>query len=105
MMDSQTRRESIRQALKLSIDGATPDDLRDHLYAEHGADLSETEVLNELDHVRQSLKNEDIELLVRPPECRDCGFDRFDNHLNVPSRCPQCRSEWIAPPAYLIDDT
>ncbi len=45
----------------------------------------------------------DERFLVAPPECRGCGFDGFDDPLNDPSRCPECRSERIAQPTFVIE--
>lgn len=69
------------------------------LAAEFG--LSTTAALEHVEHVAASLS--DGELLVAPPECRDCGFADFDDRVNVPSRCPDCHSEDVAPPAFRIE--
>jgi len=42
-------------------------------------------------------------LLVAPPTCDDCGFDAFDDLVNRPSRCPECKSESVTEPAYRIN--
>jgi predicted Zn-ribbon and HTH transcriptional regulator len=55
-------------------------------------------------HVARSLSADDEQLLVAPPECRDCGFDRFDDPANRPSRCPECKSEAIDEPTFTIGD-
>ncbi|PSQ43024.1 transcriptional regulator [Halobacteriales archaeon SW_7_68_16] len=55
-----------------------------------------------LEHVAESLEHEDDRLLVAPPECRDCGFDEFDDPINRPSRCPACKSEAIEEPRFTI---
>jgi predicted Zn-ribbon and HTH transcriptional regulator len=61
-------------------------------------------VYRHVEHVAQSIESADDEqFLVAPPECRECGFDRFDDPLNNPSRCPECRSERIAEPTFLIE--
>jgi len=54
-----------------------------------------------VEHVSRSVEG-DAELLVAPPECRDCGFDGFDDPINQPSRCPECKSERIEEPAFVI---
>ncbi|SDZ81285.1 hypothetical protein SAMN04488065_0510 [Haloplanus vescus] len=59
-------------------------------------------VYDHLHHVSQSI-GDDEEMLVSPPTCRDCGFDGFDDPINEPSNCPECRSENIDEPAFLID--
>ena len=59
-------------------------------------------VYDHLDHVSRSVDGDDGEFLVAPPACRDCGFDAFDDPLNEPSRCPECKSERIEEPAFVI---
>ncbi|WP_435093702.1 transcriptional regulator [Halorubrum sp. N11] len=58
-------------------------------------------VYDHVEHVSRSVDG-DAELLVAPPECRDCGFDGFDDPINEPSRCPKCKSERIDEPAFVI---
>ncbi|EMA63097.1 transcriptional regulator [Halorubrum lipolyticum] len=58
-------------------------------------------VYDHVEHVSRSVDGE-AELLVAPPECRDCGFDGFDDPINEPSRCPECKSERIEEPAFVI---
>jgi predicted Zn-ribbon and HTH transcriptional regulator len=59
--------------------------------------------LSHVEHISESLDATDEQLLVSPPECRDCGFDGFDELLNRPSRCPDCKSESVAEPAFTIE--
>ncbi|MFT4933096.1 MAG: putative Zn-ribbon and HTH transcriptional regulator [Natronomonas sp.] len=61
--------------------------------------------LEHLQHVAQSVESGDGDerFLVAPPECRDCGFDGFDDPLNRPSRCPECKSEAVSEPAFRIE--
>lgn len=73
------------------------------------SELSETvgvatgSVYEHLEHVAASLDGTDERFLVAPPACRDCGFDGFDDPLNYPSRCPECRSERIAEPRFTVE--
>jgi hypothetical protein len=60
-------------------------------------------VLSHVRHISKSLESTDEQLLVAPPECRDCGFDDFDDLINRPGRCPDCKSEAVADPAFAID--
>ncbi len=62
---------------------------------------SET-ALTHVEHIAESLDGTDEQLLVSPPECRECGFTEFDDLLNRPSRCPECKSENVAEPAFTI---
>lgn len=59
-------------------------------------------VYDHLRHVARSLAGTDEQFLVAPPECRDCGFSDFDDPVNDPSRCPDCRSENLSEAAFKI---
>ncbi|WP_049982385.1 transcriptional regulator [Halorubrum sp. BV1] len=95
-METETTRQRIAEALR---EGAsTASDL--------GASLSlpTPVVYDHLDHVSRSVAESDgtEQFLVAPPECRACGFDGFDDPVNEPSRCPECKSERIAEPQFVI---
>ena len=95
--DDSTVRERITAVLRTA-----PHDAAD-LSTAVGA--PESSVYRHLEHVARSVRADaaDEEFLVAPPECRACGFDGFDDPLNEPSRCPECRSERIAPPMFVIE--
>jgi predicted Zn-ribbon and HTH transcriptional regulator len=60
--------------------------------------------LSHVRHIARSIEGDGEEkLLVAPPECRDCGFAAFDDLLNRPSRCPECKSESVDEPAFRIE--
>ena len=59
--------------------------------------------LSHVEHVARSLEGTDEQLLVAPPECRDCGFDGYDDLVNRPSRCPACKSEDVTEPTFAIE--
>ncbi|MEF8812407.1 MAG: transcriptional regulator [Halovenus sp.] len=61
------------------------------------------EALDHVEHIAQSLEETDEQLLAAPPECRECGFDEFDDIANRPSRCPACKSESVEEPAFRIE--
>jgi len=65
-------------------------------------DVTANAAVEHVRHVARSLSDRDEQLLVAPPECRDCGFDRFDDRANRPSRCPECKSESVAEPEFRI---
>lgn len=65
-------------------------------------DVTASSAISHVQHVAQSLSSSDEELLVAPPECRDCGFDQFDDPANRPSRCPECKSEAVEEPEFRI---
>jgi predicted Zn-ribbon and HTH transcriptional regulator len=92
-MESTTRE---RIAADLRDGAATASDLS----ARHGT--ARSTVYDHLRHVSRSLPD-DERLLVSPPTCRDCGFDGFDDRINHPSNCPECRSENVDEPAFRID--
>ena len=60
-------------------------------------------VYGHLRHVAQSVEGEGESFLVAPPECAACGFSGFDDPVNRPSRCPECRSERVEEPAFTIE--
>ncbi len=64
--------------------------------------IRSTTALSHVEHIAQSLDPTDEELLVAPPECRDCGFTDFDDLINRPSRCPECKSEGVEEPQFVI---
>lgn len=66
-------------------------------------DVTTNAALEHAHHVAQSVEAGDEQFLVAPPECRDCGFDGFDDPLNRPSRCPECKSEAVSEPAFRIE--
>ena len=66
-------------------------------------ELGTSTALTHVEHIAQTLAHTDEELLVAPPVCRDCEFDGFDDLVNRPSRCPDCKSERIDEPAFLIE--
>jgi len=59
-------------------------------------------VLADLEHVRRGIEAAEA-WTVAPAECASCGF-RFKGRekLDVPSRCPRCRSEDIVEARYAI---
>ena len=60
-------------------------------------------VADHVAHLARSLQHEEGTLLVAPPSCLDCGFDRFDDPASPPSRCPECKSERLADPTFVIE--
>lgn len=94
-MDRETTRQRI--ATRLREGPATPSELAAEL------DTTPSAILDHARHVARSLDAADERLLVAPPQCEDCGFDRFDDPANRPSRCPECRSESIREPTLVIE--
>ncbi len=65
-------------------------------------EITTASALSHVEHIAKSLDGSDEQLLAAPPTCRDCGFDRFDDLTNRPSRCPACKSENVGEPAFTI---
>ncbi|WP_459194457.1 transcriptional regulator [Halosimplex sp. J119] len=59
--------------------------------------------LDHVEHISQSLEATDETLLVAPPTCEDCGFDEFDDLVNRPARCPECKCESVTEPTFVIE--
>ena len=93
----ETTRQRLADALR--IEPATPSELAVQL------DLTPQSVLRHAEHVSRSVAGmeSDEQVLVAPPTCRDCGFDNFDDLLNLPSRCPSCKSESVSEPTLTIE--
>lgn len=61
-------------------------------------------IFGHINHIAQSVDSaSDERFLLAPPTCERCGFDQFDDPLNNPSRCPECRSERISEPEFVIE--
>jgi predicted Zn-ribbon and HTH transcriptional regulator len=66
-------------------------------------DVRTATALDHVQHISQSLEPTAETLLVAPPECAECGFDGFDDLINRPARCPECKSEAVEEPAFKIE--
>jgi hypothetical protein len=66
-------------------------------------DVTAADALDHVRHVARSLEPTDERLLVAPPECRECGFSGFDDPVNRPSRCPECKAESVREPRFRIE--
>ncbi|MFO7832509.1 MAG: transcriptional regulator [Halohasta sp.] len=95
-MTDSTRRERLAETL---VDRpATASELATEL------DAPASTVYQDLKHVARSHRyKDDAEFLVAPPECTNCGFSAFDDPVNYPSRCPECRSESIEEAVFKIE--
>jgi predicted Zn-ribbon and HTH transcriptional regulator len=65
--------------------------------------IRSTTALSHVEHIAQSLESTDEQLLVAPPECRECGFTDFHDLINRPSRCPECKNEGVEEPEFVIE--
>lgn len=59
-------------------------------------------VIEDLRAIQKTLKREGRVLLIKPAECRNCGFV-FKPEIKIPSKCPRCKSEWIEEPRFKIE--
>ena len=68
-------------------------------------DVPLKEVLDDVKHLRKTLKRSAYRLDVTAAECRKCGFVFSTEKLSKPSKCPQCRSTWLEEPVVQIIET
>ncbi|WP_380678402.1 transcriptional regulator [Salinigranum sp. GCM10025319] len=94
-MTEDTTRQRIADELR--ADPATASDLSSRV------GVPASTVYDHLRHVARSLDGEDEQFLVAPPECKNCGFSAFDDPVNYPSRCPECRNEGIEEAVFKIE--
>jgi predicted Zn-ribbon and HTH transcriptional regulator len=94
---SRTTRERIADRLR---EGALPASALAREF-----EITTSEALSHVEHIAHSLDGKEgaEQLLVAPPACRDCGFDAFDDLINRPSRCPDCKSENVEEPAFRVE--
>jgi len=65
--------------------------------------IQEKEIVEHLEHIRQTLKNQKKKLLVSPFQCMICNFIFKDRkRLSRPGRCPKCRQGHIEAATYRI---
>ena len=94
-MTEPTRRE--RLAETLGEEPATASELAERL------DSPVSTVYHDLKHVARSLRYDEADFLVAPPTCANCGFSGYDDPVNYPSRCPECRSDSIEEAVFKIE--
>ena len=69
----------------------------------HELGLTDRTLEDELKHVDRSLRARGERLVVEPARCRSCDYVfRERTHLRPPSRCPECKEEWIEAPRLSI---
>ncbi|MEM2214243.1 MAG: hypothetical protein QXD66_02135 [Candidatus Nezhaarchaeales archaeon] len=98
---NETVRERIIKVLRDSLEPLTVEDIVAILGL---TDLKPRDMYEHLKHIAKSVRAKGHEVLVMiPPSCRSCGFT-FTNldKPKKPSKCPKCKSERIAPPAFKI---
>lgn len=85
------------QRLRQALAGSTPKTLKD---LSRELSLSEKELVPLLDKLGQGRAG----LCIEPARCIGCGFEfKGRSRAAKPSRCPECRSERIAPPRFWVE--
>ncbi|MEM0215633.1 MAG: transcriptional regulator [Archaeoglobaceae archaeon] len=59
----------------------------------------EKSVVEAIKKASRVLKRKGKQVLMEPPKCKKCGFEFENPH---PSRCPNCKSEWISPARFYV---
>lgn len=95
-MEERTTRQKVESLVESSIGGITPTRIASYFDEE----VEPPEVYDHLEHIVETRDD----LLARPPECNNCGFNEFRKIVNLPSNCPECRSEWIEEPAFKVEE-
>lgn len=94
------RDKTIRQDMRMQLDG--PVSVKD-LSARFG--MSFNEVVDHLDHIIQSAKQEGFKLVIDPALCEKCEYLFEDrSKLTKPSRCPKCKGERILHPTFYLEN-
>lgn len=104
MENSKTTRQEIIELLSYSHTGLTPDTIASKMSTKENI-ISESEIIEHVKHIRKSLDNEERVLRGQPPKCQECDFEDFNTVINIPSKCPKCRSRRILEPKFKIVDT
>jgi hypothetical protein len=81
-----TRRQRLLGLLERSEQGLSPRDLALAL------DVQERTVLDDLQHLRRSLRRSGHVLQMQPARCSQCGWQQEGEEPRNPSRCPRCKA-------------
>ena len=69
-----------------------------------GVGIPEKEVAGHLEHIRKTIAQSGLRLIVTPAECRKCGFlFAKRERLTKPGKCPVCKSESIHEPLFAVE--
>jgi len=91
-----TRRERIVSLLRESEGPLSVDQISRIL------ELDPKDVLEDLRHIARSLQRSREQLVALPPKCLKCGYVFNLDKPKSPSKCPKCKSEWIAKPLFKV---
>jgi len=68
--------------------------------------IPEREVYGHLEHIQKTLASTRRRFLIRPAECKKCGFSFSKrDRMKKPGKCPVCRGESIKEPLFGIEGT
>ena len=59
-------------------------------------------LIDDLKHIRLSLKRVAQNLIMKPAHCQECGFTFDKEKIKYPSKCPKCRGQRIISPRFKI---
>jgi transcriptional regulator len=66
--------------------------------------IPEREVYAHLEHIQKTLASSRRRFLIRPAECKRCGFSFSKrDRVKKPGKCPVCRGESIREPLFGIE--
>jgi hypothetical protein len=69
---------------------------------EQALEVKFSEIESALEHIEKSIRPKKIK--SRPAVCQQCGFVfRERKKYSRPSRCPECKSEWIKEASFVIN--
>lgn len=91
-----TRRERALDLLQRRQEGWTPDELAEALELDKGT------VLEDLRHLRASLKRSGLALEIAPAHCRACGWTADPERARDPRRCAACRGTHLDRPRFRV---
>lgn len=97
--DGKTTQQLVRELLRDRV-SMQPTDIANAL-SDRDIYVTADEATEYVRRVKKTL-DETEQVLVAPAECKECGFDNWDSLTNIPSRCPECRSERITEPEFTI---
>ena len=66
------------------------------------ADQKGKETAEDIEHLIKSLRHTEYRAVIRPAECRKCGFVFGTDKLRKPSKCPNCNATWLTEPRIKI---
>ncbi len=65
--------------------------------------IGENAVQRDLKHVAKTVRTKGKVLMAEPASCEECGFVFNPQRTSPPSSCPECRSNRISPPRFIIE--